>query len=97
MSFGFLGRLEDRICLYSQLTGVVPEYQSQGLGHAIKMVQRDMAHAEGVDLIAWAFDPLQSGNAPLQSHPPSTGLAATSTTCTASAPTPSTRVFRRIA
>ena len=25
MSFGFLGRLEERICLYSQLTGVVPE------------------------------------------------------------------------
>jgi predicted GNAT superfamily acetyltransferase len=63
MSFGFLGRLEDRICLYSQLTGVVPEYQSRGLGYAIKMVQRYIAHAEGLGLIAWAFDPLQAGNA----------------------------------
>ena len=40
MSFGFLGRLEERICLYSQLTGVVPGYQSRGLGYAIKIVQR---------------------------------------------------------
>jgi predicted GNAT superfamily acetyltransferase len=63
MSFGFLGRLGDRICLYSQLTGVVPEYQSHGLGYAVKLVQRYLAVAEGLGLIAWAFDPLQAGNA----------------------------------
>ncbi len=63
MSFGFLGRLEERICLYSQLTGVVPGYQSRGLGYAVKMVQRYLAHAEGLGLIVWAFDPLQAGNA----------------------------------
>src|SRR5271169_2435281 len=28
MSFAFLGRIEGRMCLYSQLTGVVPEHQS---------------------------------------------------------------------
>lgn len=63
MSFAFLGRVDDRICLYSQLTGVVPGYQSRGLGHAIKQVQRAIAHAEGIERIAWAFDPLQEGNA----------------------------------
>jgi predicted GNAT superfamily acetyltransferase len=63
MSFAFLGRLDERICLYSQLTGVVPGYQSRGLGYAVKIVQRYMAHAEGIGLIAWAFDPLQAGNA----------------------------------
>ncbi len=63
MSFGFLGRVGERICLYSQLTGVVPGYQSRGLGYAVKNVQRYLAHAEGVGLIAWAFDPLQAGNA----------------------------------
>ncbi len=63
MSFAFLGRLENRICLYSQLTGVLPGYQSMGLGFAMKMVQRYHAHAEGIGLIAWAFDPLQAGNA----------------------------------
>ncbi len=33
MSFAFLGRIEGRLCLYSQLTGVVPGYQSRGLGY----------------------------------------------------------------
>jgi predicted GNAT superfamily acetyltransferase len=63
MSFGFLGRVEDRLCLYSQLTGVVPAFQSRGLGYQLKLVQRDFARAEGLTLIAWAFDPLQAGNA----------------------------------
>jgi predicted GNAT superfamily acetyltransferase len=63
MSFAFLGRVEERLCLYSQLTGVVPGYQSRGLGHAIKRLQRTIARAEGIERIAWAFDPLQAGNA----------------------------------
>ena len=63
MSFAFLGRVEDRLCLYSQLTGVVPGYQSRGLGYEIKRLQRTIAHAEGIERIAWAFDPLQAGNA----------------------------------
>ncbi len=63
MSFAFLGRIEGRLCLYSQLTGVVPGYQSQGLGYRIKMHQRDVCRAERIGCIAWAFDPLQAGNA----------------------------------
>ncbi|OJW12261.1 MAG: hypothetical protein BGO49_16350 [Planctomycetales bacterium 71-10] len=63
MSFGFLGRVEGRTCLYSQLTGVVPGRQSLGLGREMKLLQRDFARAEGLETIAWAFDPLQSGNA----------------------------------
>jgi predicted GNAT superfamily acetyltransferase len=63
MSFAFLGRIAGRICLYSQLTGVVPAYQSRGLGYQMKLSQRDMARAEGIERIAWAFDPLQAGNA----------------------------------
>ncbi len=63
MSFAFLGRIEGRLGLYSQLTGVVPGYQSRGLGYRIKLHQRDFARSEGIDVIAWAFDPLQAGNA----------------------------------
>ncbi len=63
MSFAFLGRVGGRLCLYSQLTGVIPAYQSRGLGYQIKYLQRDIARAEGIDRIAWAFDPLQAGNA----------------------------------
>jgi predicted GNAT superfamily acetyltransferase len=63
MSFAFLGSVEGRLCLYSQLTGVVPAYQSQGLGYQIKLFQREVARADGIERIAWAFDPLQAGNA----------------------------------
>ena len=63
MTFAFLGRIDGQLCLYSQLTGVVPGYQSRGLGYQIKLMQRDFARAEGIDRIAWAFDPLQAGNA----------------------------------
>ena len=63
LSFAFLGRSGDRWCLYSQLTGVVPGYQGQGLGARMKEIQRDHARAIGVEVIAWSFDPLQAGNA----------------------------------
>ena len=63
MSFAFLGRVEGRLCLYSQLTGVVPAYQAQGLGYQMKIYQRNIARSEGIGCIAWAFDPLQAGNA----------------------------------
>jgi predicted GNAT superfamily acetyltransferase len=63
LSFAFLGRTGDRWCLYSQLTGVVPGYQGQGLGAQIKQRQREHARSIGVSIIAWAFDPLQAGNA----------------------------------
>ena len=62
MSFAFLGRFAGRLCLYSQLTGVLPSYQSRGLGYQIKLLQREIA-GEGIERIAWAFDPLQAGNA----------------------------------
>jgi predicted GNAT superfamily acetyltransferase len=63
MSFAFLGRIEGRVGLYSQLTGVVPGYQDRGVGYRLKTAQRAIAQAEGVPCIAWAFDPLQAGNA----------------------------------
>jgi predicted GNAT superfamily acetyltransferase len=63
ISFAFLGKIEGRLCLYSQLTGVVPEYQARGLGYRIKLFQSHVARSEGIECIAWAFDPLQAGNA----------------------------------
>lgn len=63
LSFAFLGKLEGRLCLYSQLTGVVPGYQGKGIGFRLKRVQWEFARSEGLALLAWAFDPLQEGNA----------------------------------
>lgn len=63
LSFAFLGRVEGQLCLYSQLTGVVPGYQDRGIGHRLKATQREVARAEGIPCLCWAFDPLQAGNA----------------------------------
>ena len=63
LSFAFLGRSSDRPCLYSQLTGVVPGYQGQGIGSRIKEFQRDYARSLGLAFVAWSFDPLRAGNA----------------------------------
>jgi predicted GNAT superfamily acetyltransferase len=63
MSFGFLGRTEEGFCFYSQLTGVTPGYQSLGVGYRLKLAQRESNLSEGIALMAWAFDPLQAGNA----------------------------------
>jgi predicted GNAT superfamily acetyltransferase len=62
-SFAFRGVLDGQPILYSQLTGVLPEAQGGGTGRRIKQFQREWAHAEGLPLVAWAFDPLQAMNA----------------------------------
>lgn len=63
LSFGFLGRLDGRLCLYSQLTGVIPDLQSHGIGRRLKQAQLEYARTQGLPLVVWAFDPLQAGNA----------------------------------
>src|SRR3954462_15008457 len=52
LSFAFLGRIGGRLGLYSQLTGIVPEYQDRGLGGRLKLAQRDFARSEGLSCIA---------------------------------------------
>jgi predicted GNAT superfamily acetyltransferase len=63
ISFAFLGRIDGRLCLYSQLTGVTPECQSQGIGARLKQAQWEYAREQGLALLAWAYDPLQAANA----------------------------------
>src|SRR5438105_15227920 len=62
-AFAFLGRLKDRLILYSQLTGVHPAHQSTGVGRLLKFEQRKRAHDLGLEAVVWAFDPLQASNA----------------------------------
>ena len=58
----FLGKHEGKRVLYSQLTGVIPEFQSKGIGRMLKLKQRDYALKEGYDLICWTYDSMQSIN-----------------------------------
>jgi predicted GNAT superfamily acetyltransferase len=62
-AFAFLGKLQGRLVLWSQLTGVHPAHQSTGVGRMLKLEQRRRAHEMGLDAVAWAFDPLQASNA----------------------------------
>jgi predicted GNAT superfamily acetyltransferase len=49
--------------MHSHITGVLPEYQSQGLGRVLKQHQRAWAFARDVGHITWTFDPLVARNA----------------------------------
>jgi predicted GNAT superfamily acetyltransferase len=53
-----------KVLQWSHMTGVLPEHRG-GLGHRLKMAQRERALALGYDLIEWTFDPLQAMNAHL--------------------------------
>jgi predicted GNAT superfamily acetyltransferase len=57
-----LGKHEEKRILYSQLTGVIPEFQSRGVGRMLKLKQRDYAMKQGYDLICWTYDSMQSIN-----------------------------------
>ncbi len=50
---------------WSHMLGVVDEHRSAGLGHRLKLMQRERALAMGLDLIEWTYDPLQAANAHL--------------------------------
>lgn len=49
--------------LHSDMVGVLPELQGQGLGVKLKWQQREDALARGLGLITWTYDPLQARNA----------------------------------
>jgi predicted GNAT superfamily acetyltransferase len=50
---------------WSHMAGVVAAYRNSGIGHHLKLLQRERALAMGLDLIEWTFDPMQAMNAHL--------------------------------
>ena len=61
--FGFLGLYEGKLIHYSHMLGVIPDVRFKGLGFQLKLVQREYVRRQGIDLIMWTYDPLQSANA----------------------------------
>jgi predicted GNAT superfamily acetyltransferase len=61
--FGQPGYRDKKVYHYSRMLGVLPEFQDSGIGHTLKLKQRDFVREQGIDLVQWAFDPLQSRNA----------------------------------
>jgi predicted GNAT superfamily acetyltransferase len=54
-----------RLKHYSHMMGVHPEYRDRGVGFKLKCAQRDAVIDQGVRLVTWTYDPLQSRNAHL--------------------------------
>ena len=52
----------------SHMAGVLPAYQNQNVGYHLKLAQREHVLAQGLDLVTWTFDPLESRNARLNFH-----------------------------
>lgn len=68
LSFAFPGIVHGELCLYSQLTGMVPGYQGKGIGSQLKWAQWEFARNHKIPIVAWAFDPFQTGNAHFNMH-----------------------------
>jgi predicted GNAT superfamily acetyltransferase len=67
--FGFVGLTEDgRVKHCSHIAGVLPDYRDRNVGYALKLKQREHVLAQGIDLITWTFDPLESRNARFNLH-----------------------------
>jgi predicted GNAT superfamily acetyltransferase len=64
-SVGFPGIRDGESLFWSHATGVLPEYQGQGIGLRLKWLQRRLVLERGYNCIAWTYDPLQRGNANL--------------------------------
>ena len=65
---GFLGACDGDVrrpkhC--SHMMGVLEERRGRGVGYRLKLAQRDHALSQGLDLVTWTYDPLESRNAAL--------------------------------
>lgn len=61
-AYAVVGRKDGGPMMWSHMAGVLPDYRG-GLGHRLKLAQRERAMAQGYDLIEWTFDPMQAMNA----------------------------------
>jgi len=61
--FGCPGYRDGKVYHYSRMLGVMPGNQDSGIGFTMKLKQREYVLKQGLDLVVWTFDPLQSRNA----------------------------------
>ncbi|MFZ3588850.1 GNAT family N-acetyltransferase [Bacillus sp. DJP31] len=66
--YSFSGFKNGESYLCSHMLGILPDYQKNGLGYEMKLVQQKLALEMGYSLIVWTFDPLESVNAYLNLH-----------------------------
>jgi predicted GNAT superfamily acetyltransferase len=61
--YGFPSFERGQLAHHSHMLAVRPAYRNFDLGRRLKLAQRDHVMAQGIELISWTFDPLQSLNA----------------------------------
>jgi predicted GNAT superfamily acetyltransferase len=75
-TLGWLGTIDPQkgvpasgqLKLVSHMTGVLPDYRDQRVGFKLKRAQREWALKQGLDLITWTYDPLESRNGYFNIH-----------------------------
>ncbi len=60
--YGFPALTNGRLHHHSHMVGVLPPYRRFGIGLALKLRQREIVRAQGLDEITWTVDPLEVGN-----------------------------------
>src|SRR5215208_2730575 len=61
--YGFPSFERGQLAHHSHMLAVKPGFRNFDLGRRLKLAQRDHVKAQGIELISWTFDPLQSLNA----------------------------------
>ena len=61
--YGFPSFERGQLAHHSHMLAVKPDYRNFDLGRRLKLAQREHVMAQGIGLISWTFDPLQSLNA----------------------------------
>jgi predicted GNAT superfamily acetyltransferase len=61
--YGFVGYERGTTVHHSHMLAVKPEYRAHDLGFRLKTAQREIALEQGIEIMTWTFDPLQSLNA----------------------------------
>ncbi|GGJ97073.1 hypothetical protein GCM10007063_19360 [Lentibacillus kapialis] len=61
--YSFAGFKDGISYLCSHMMGILPAYQTSGLGVRLKLKQAEIASRMGYRMITWTFDPLESQNA----------------------------------
>lgn len=62
-AYGFVSYEKNQTAHHSHMLAVKPEYRQAKLGERLKLAQREFVLGQGIKLMSWTFDPLQSLNA----------------------------------
>ena len=61
--YGFVSYEKGQMAHHSHMLAVKPEYRNYNLGEKLKRAQREFVLKQGISIMSWTFDPLQSLNA----------------------------------